>query len=467
MGTTDSKIVIGREEWCALPELGIPAVKARVDSGAKTSSIHAFNIQPFRRNSQPWVSFEIHPIQKNRRTVIRCEYPVADKRTVKSSSGSAETRYVISTNLKIGNQLWNIEVTLANRDSMGFRMLLGREAMNGRLIVDPELASTLGEVSDDEINQLYGKPKALESGLKIALLASDESLYSNQRLLEAGRERGHEMLFLNAKQCYMKLDALEPEAHYRGGLLLNDLNAVITRIRPNVTFYGTALARQFESMGVLTVNSSSAIAQSRDKLFSLQLLLKNGINIPTTGFANSPMDTNDLIEMVGGAPLIVKLLEGTQGRGVVLAETKKAAESVINAFKSLRANLLVQKFIREADGKDLRCFVIDGKVVASIERKAAPGEFRANIHMGGSASIVKITPEERSLAIKAAKVLGLQVAGVDIIRSERGPLLLEVNSSPGLEGIETATGKDIAGMIITAIEKKLRWKRQLSTAAAN
>lgn len=275
------------------------------------------------------------------------------------------------------------------------------------------------------------------------------------------------MLFLNAKQCYMKLDALEPEAHYRGGLLLNDLNAVITRIRPNVTFYGTALARQFESMGVLTVNSSSAIAQSRDKLFSLQLLLKNGINIPTTGFANSPMDTNDLIEMVGGAPLIVKLLEGTQGRGVVLAETKKAAESVINAFKSLRANLLVQKFIREADGKDLRCFVIDGKVVASIERKAAPGEFRANIHMGGSASIVKITPEERSLAIKAAKVLGLQVAGVDIIRSERGPLLLEVNSSPGLEGIETATGKDIAGMIITAIEKKLRWKRQLSTAAAN
>jgi ribosomal protein S6--L-glutamate ligase len=214
-------------------------------------------------------------------------------------------------------------------------------------------------------------------------------------------------------------------------------------------------------MKVFTTNSSDSITKSRDKLFSLQLMLKSGIKIPTTGFANSPMDTNDLIKMVGGAPLIVKLLEGTQGRGVVLAETKKAAESVINAFKALRANLLVQEFVKEADGKDLRCFVIDGKVVASIQRTAAPGEFRANIHQGGTASIVKITPEERKLAITAAKVLGLNIAGVDIIRSKNGPLLLEVNSSPGLEGIETATGKDIAGMMIASIEKKLGWKRAL------
>jgi ribosomal protein S6--L-glutamate ligase len=268
--------------------------------------------------------------------------------------------------------------------------------------------------------------------------------------------------FLNVKQCYMKLDAQDPEAHYRGGTLLNDLDAVITRIRPSVTFYGTALARQFESMGIHTTNSSTAITQSRDKLFALQLMLKHGIKIPTTGFANSPIDTNDLIEMVGGAPLIVKLLEGTQGRGVVLAETKKAAESVINAFKALRANLLVQKFIKEAGGKDLRCFVIDGKVVASIERTAAPGDFRANIHQGGCASVVKIRREERILAVKAAKTLGLQVAGVDIIRSNTGPLLLEVNSSPGLEGIEAATGKDIAGLIIASIEKRLRWQRAIA-----
>ena len=375
MKNENLKIIIGSEEWCSFPELGIPAIKARIDSGAKTSSLHAFNIHPFRREGESWISFEVHPLQNNRRTVIRCERPIVDKRVVKSSSGVSETRYVISASVKLDDYIWEIELTLANRDSMGFRMLLGREAMIGRMLIDPSEMCVFGEVSAEKIKAYYGKKEAIKSGLKIGLLASNEQLYSNQRLLEAGEERGHEMIFLNIKQCYMKLDAVEPEAHYRGGKLLNDLDAVITRIRPSVTFYGTALARQFESMGIYTTNTSSAISQSRDKLFSLQLMLKTGINIPTTGFANSPMDTNDLIEMVGGAPLIVKLLEGTQGRGVVLAETKKAAESVINAFKSLKANLLVQAFIKEAQGKDLRCFVIDGKVVASIERKAAPGEF--------------------------------------------------------------------------------------------
>ena len=463
MTNEKSKIIVGSEEWCSFPGLGVPAIKARVDSGAKTSSMHAFNIHKFRREGQSWVSFEVHPLQNDRRTVIRCERPVIDKRVVKSSSGASETRYVIGATIKVATDTWDIELTLANRDSMGYRMLLGREAMSGRMLVDPSLSFCLDEVSDEMLKEYYGKKKHEKSGLKIGLLASNSELYSNQRILEAGQERGHEMVFLNIKQCYMKIDAMDPEVHYRGGKVLNDLDAVITRIRPSVTFYGCALARQFESMGIYTTNSSSAITQSRDKLFSLQLLLKNGISIPTTGFANSPMDTNDLIEMVGGAPLIVKLLEGTQGRGVVLAETKKAAESVINAFKALKANLLVQEFIKEADGKDLRCFVIDGKVVASIQREAAPGEFRANIHQGGTASIVKITPEERSLSIKAAKTLGLKVAGVDIIRSKNGPLLLEVNSSPGLEGIESATGKDIAGMMISSIEKKLSWKRELST----
>ena len=325
MAKDDSKIVIGSEEWCSFPALGIPAIMARVDSGAKTSSIHAFNIQKFRRDGESWVSFEVHPLQNNRRVVIRCERPVSDKRVVKSSSGISETRYVISSTIKAGDEAWDIELTLANRDSMGYRMLLGREAMSGRMLVDPSLSLCLGEVTTAQLNEFYGKKEQIKSGLKIGLLASNQELYSNQRILEAGEERGHEMVFLNIKQCYMKLDALEPEAHYRGGKVLNYLDAVITRIRPSITFYGFALARQFESMGVYTTNSSTAITQSRDKLFSLQLMLKNGISIPTTGFANSPMDTNDLIEMVGGAPLIVKLLEGTQGRGVVLAETKKAA----------------------------------------------------------------------------------------------------------------------------------------------
>jgi ribosomal protein S6--L-glutamate ligase len=463
MNDNNSKMIAGCEEWCAFPGLGIPAIKARIDSGAKTSSIHAFNIQKFRREGKTWVSFEVHPLQNNRKTVIRCERPVLDKRGVKSSSGIAETRYVIGTTIKIGSVSWDIELTLANRDSMGYRMLLGREAMSGRMLVDPSISFALNNVSSDIIDHYYDQTKHEKSGLKIGLLASDQDLYSNQRILEAGEEHGHEMVFLNIKQCYMKLDAVTPEMHYRGGALLNDFDAVITRIRHSMTFYGCALARQFESMGIYTMNSSASIAQSRDKLFSLQLMLKNSISIPTTGFANSPMDTNDLIEMVGGAPLIVKLLEGTQGRGVVLAETKKAAESVINTFKSLNANLLVQEFIKEARGKNLRCFVIGGKVVAAIQREAAPGDFRANLHLGGSASIAKITPEEKALALKSVKVLGLKVAGVDIIRSKNGPLLLEVNSTPGLEGIELATGKDIAGMMISSIEKKMGWKRKLAS----
>ncbi|WP_245931880.1 30S ribosomal protein S6--L-glutamate ligase [Marinomonas aquiplantarum] len=296
-------------------------------------------------------------------------------------------------------------------------------------------------------------------GLKIGLLASNPDLYSNRRIIEAAEARGHEIQFLNIKNCYMKLDATTPEIHYRGGRVLNDLDAVIPRIRPSMTFYACTLLRQFESLGIYCLNTSIAISQSRDKLRSLQLLLDNGLDIPTTGFANSPLDTGDLIDMVGGAPLIIKLLEGTQGKGVVLAETRKAADSVINAFKSLNANILVQEFIKEASGKDLRCFVIDGRVVASIQRVAAPGEFRANIHQGGHAELVKITPDEKRIAIKAAKAMDLRVAGVDIIRSNKGPLLLEVNSSPGLQGIETATNEDIASRMIMAIEKQLLHKK--------
>lgn len=464
MPDLESKIIIGSQEWCAFPDLGVPAIKARVDSGAKTSSIHAFNIQPFKRHGESWVSFEVHPLQGNRRTTLKCEARIVDRRMIRSSSGITEKRYVIRTPLSLGYRVWDIELTLANRDSMGYRMLLGRQAMTDRILVDPSTTFCHGEMSDNEIDHLYGKIEKTHGGLRIALLATDPKLYSNRRIMEAGDERGHDMLFVNIRHCYMKLDAMHPEVHYRGGTLLDDLDAVITRIRPSATFYGCAIARQFESMGVYTVNSSKAISQSRDKLFALQLLIQSGLDIPITGFANSPMDTRDLIDMVGGAPLIVKLLEGSQGRGVVMAETKKAAESVINAFKTLRANLLVQNFVKEAQGRDLRCFVIDGKVVASMERQAAPGEFRANIHQGGKASVVKITKDERLIAIKAAKTMGLKVAGVDIIRSQHGPLLLEVNSSPGLEGIETATGKNIAGLMINQIEKQLNWKHEPTLA---
>ena len=453
-----NKIILGSEEWCSFPELGIPAIKARVDSGAKTSALHAINIAPFRKEGLNWVKFDINPIQNNLKTVIHCEALLIDKRVVKSSSGYREQRYVIQTNLKIGTDYWAIEMTLTNRDSMGFRMLLGREAMSGRILVDPEKQYLLGQASMENLKELYINYEVKNSGLRIGLLASNPDLYSNRRIMEAGEMRGHEMHFLNIKECYMKLDANNPEIHYRGGKVLDNFDAVIPRIRPSITFYGCALTRQFEAMKIYCLNSAAAITQSRDKLFSLQLLLRNGVDIPTTGFANSPLDTDDLIKMVGGPPLIVKLLEGTQGKGVVLAETKKAAESVINAFKSLNANILVQEFIKEADGKDLRLFVVDGKVVASMQREAAPGEFRANIHMGGTASVVKPTTEEKKMAIKAAKAMDLKVAGVDIIRSSKGPLLLEVNSSPGLEGIEGATNKDIAGEMIMAIENNIKRK---------
>ena len=454
------KVIVGSEEWCSFPILGIPIIKARVDSGAKTSALHAINIVPFTKNSEDWVKFDINPIQNDSKTIINCESKLIDKRIVKSSSGYREQRYVVATDLEIGGKNWTIEITLTNRDSMGFRMLLGREAMSGRVLVDPEEKYLLGQPTNENLSTLYKFSEKAKNGLRIGLLASNKELYSNKRIMEAGEMRGHEMHFLNIKECYMKLDATTPEIHYRGGRILNDFDAVIPRIRPSITFYGCALTRQFEALKVYCLNSAAAITQSRDKLFSLQLLLNSGVEIPTTGFANSPLDTNDLIKMVGGTPLIVKLLEGTQGKGVVLAETKKAAESVINAFKSLNANILVQEFIKEANGKDIRCFVINGKVVAAIQREALPGEFRANIHLGGTASIIKVTPEEKKIAIKAAKAMDLKVAGVDIIRSSKGPLLLEVNSSPGLEGIEGATNIDIAAEMIYAIEKNFQIKQQ-------
>lgn len=421
-----NKHVIGCDEWLSLSELGIPAIKARIDSGAKTSAIHAYNIQTYRKDNALWVNFEVHPLTNDRRTIVRCDAEVVDRRVVKSSSGISEKRYVIKTVVALGDAHWDIELTLTNRDAMGYRMLLGREGMKDRFIIDPSQPCINGDIAPETIQNLYVKSKKSPLGL-------------------------------NIKQCFMKLDAENPEVHNRGGNCITGLDAVIPRIRPSITFYGAALTRHFESMGVYTLNSSQAITQSRDKLFSLQLLLKNGLEIPTTGFAHSPIDTDNLIDMVGSAPLIIKLLEGTQGTGVVLAETKKAAESVINAFKSLKANLLVQEFIKEAESKDIRCFVVNGKVVASIMREAQPGEFRANVHKGASPKSIKITPEERRMAIKTTKVLGLDVAGVDLIRSNKGPLLLEVNSSPGLEGIEDATGKDIARDIIIAIEKKLGW----------
>ncbi|WP_113907153.1 30S ribosomal protein S6--L-glutamate ligase [Aliidiomarina celeris] len=288
--------------------------------------------------------------------------------------------------------------------------------------------------------------------MKIAILSRNRNLYSTRRLIESAEARGHEVAVLDPLRCYMNINAKEPEIHMRGKVL-SDFDAVIPRIGASITFYGTAVLRQFEMMGTYPLNESVAISRSRDKLRSLQLLSRKGIGLPVTGFASKPTDIPDLIDMVGGAPLVIKLLEGTQGIGVVLAETRKAAESVIEAFMGLNAHFMVQEYIKEAGGADLRCFVIGDKVIAAMKRQAKPGEFRSNLHRGGSATLVKLSPAERATAVKAAKTMGLNVAGVDLLRSNHGPLVMEVNSSPGLEGIETATEKDVAGQIISFIEK--------------
>ena len=287
--------------------------------------------------------------------------------------------------------------------------------------------------------------------MKIGILSRKESLYSTRRLKEAAEKAGHDVRVIDYLRCYMNITSHKPSVVYGGRAL--DFDAVIPRIGASHTFYGTAVVRQFEMMGVFPANESQAITRSRDKLRSLQLLSRVGIGLPVTGFAHSTKDIAGLVDIVGGAPLVVKLLEGTQGIGVVLAETQKAAESVVAAFRQLDANILVQEYIKEAGGSDIRAFVVGGKVVASMKRTAPPGEFRSNLHRGGTAEAVKITPEERSTAVRAAKVLRLNVAGVDMLRSNHGPVVMEVNSSPGLEGIEAATGKDVAGYIIELLEK--------------
>ena len=294
--------------------------------------------------------------------------------------------------------------------------------------------------------------------MKIAVLSRNKHLYSTRRLMEEGVNRGHEVRAIDCLHCSMNITSADPRISYHEEYL-EDYDVVIPRIGASVTFYGTAVLRQFEMMGVFPVNESVAITRSRDKLRSLQLLARKGVGMPVTGFANKPDNVPELLQMVGGAPVVIKLLQGTQGIGVVLAETRKAAESVIEAFMGLKADILVQEFIKEAGGADIRCFVIGDKVIASMKRQGGEGEFRSNLHRGGSASLVRITPEERRTAITAAKAMGLNVAGVDLLRSSRGPLVMEVNSSPGLEGIENATGKNVAGMIIDWTEKNYKpWK---------
>jgi ribosomal protein S6--L-glutamate ligase len=291
--------------------------------------------------------------------------------------------------------------------------------------------------------------------MKIAMLARNAKLYSHQRLKEAAEARGHQLDIINTLRCTMNITSHRPSILYNGETLAG-YDAVIPRIGASITQYGLAVLRQFEMIGVWPLNESVAIGRSRDKLRSMQIFAKHGLGLPVTAFAHDPRQTDEVLKIVGGAPVVIKLLEGTQGIGVVLGETEKSAKSVIEAFRGANVNILVQEFIKEAGSSDIRIFIVGGKVVASMMRTGAAGDFRSNLHRGGSAKMIKITPEERSTALRAAKVMGLNVAGVDILRANHGPVIMEVNSSPGLEGIEATTGLDVAGTIIQFIEKNAK-----------
>ena len=449
------ELTFGWEEWVALPELGLPAIKAKIDTGARTSALHAHDIEVFGPASKPKVRFNVHPVAGNEDITITCSAPIIDRREVTSSNGEAELRYVISTKMDVAGQSWPIDVTLTNRAGMTSRMLLGRQALTDHITISPTEKRLQPDLSYDVYHTAAVRHKAPQRALRVAVLSREASNYSTSRLVEVGEARGHTVEVIDTTRCYMAINAMAPEVHYDGKRLPR-YDAVIPRIGASVTPYGCAVIRQFETIGTYCVNGSAGILSSHDKLHAHQVLASKKIGMPTTAFAASPKDTSNLMALVGTAPLIVKLLESTQGKGVVLAETKKAAESVIDAFRGLKANFLVQDFVKEAAGEDLRCLVVDGKVVAAMKRTGADGDFRSNLHRGGTAQVVRITKLERETALRAARAFGLGKAGVDLLRSDSGPKVLEVNSSPGFEGIEKATGKDIVGMIYDMIEARVK-----------
>ena len=442
---------VGWEEWVSLPELNLPALVVKTDTGADLSALHAFNIQTFGKEDNLMVRFGINPIDTDERFSIFCSTRVIDQKNITSSNGISELRYVIETEIIIGDVKKKIPVTLTNRENMKYKMIIGRSALDGfKISADKSFLQTTLNYD------LYKKVKNYNHrrALRIGILSLEPNNYSNLKIIAAAENNGHHCEILNTKRCYLNIESDNPEVHYDGSVLPH-YDVIIPRIGPSITKYGMAVVRQFEAMGTFCLNSSASIGTSRDKLAAHQALAFNRISMPDTAFANSPRDTQNIIDLTSGGPLVVKLLESSQGRGVVLAETKKAASSVISAFQKLNAAFIVQDFVKGANGSDIRLFVISGKVVASMMRSASDDDFRSNLHAGGKASKVKITQEERKIAKEATKAMGLNIAGVDILRSTNGPKVLEVNSSPGFQGIETINNINLASLIIDYIEKRL------------
>lgn len=442
MPTEKGVAQIGWEEWVALPELNLPAIKAKVDTGAKTSSIHAFMVEKIVEGGDVKVRFGIHPIPERPDIELYCKAHLVDERQVISSNGQTELRYVIRTMARFGKQKWPIELTLTDRETMAYRMLIGRSAMEERLIVVPEKSFLLGKLSPLAYQNVPLKKR--KRSLDICIFSQNPDHYTTERLSSVAQSRGHKVEVINPTRCYVDINVKNPAVHYQNTILPR-YDVLVPRISPAITFYGVAILRQFENLGIFSLNSSTAISYSRDRLLAHQMLNRGGIMMPTTAFAHYPGDIKGMIKLLGGAPLLIKLLDGNHGKGgVVLAPTNQAAQAVIHAFQGLNANFIAQEYIKEPDSKDIRCIVLGNKVIAAIEK--------------GSSDKIRLTLQEKRLAIKATRILGLKFAGVNMLRTSEGPKILDVNASPALRHIERITKLDVVSLIIEYIEHHARPK---------
>ncbi|WP_108482501.1 RimK/LysX family protein [Oceaniglobus ichthyenteri] len=443
---SDTPLTLGWEEWCALPNLNLPALKVKVDTGARTSALHAFDIEPGGTADAPWVKFAVHPIPGRHDLVVRCTAPIHDRREVTSSNGETEYRYVILSDITIGPKTWPVELTLTDRGAMAYRMLLGRQALGDHAVVSPGQSFCQPQLSYACYPAARRTTPVPDRPLSIAILSRDGTGYTSRCLLDEARERGHKAEIIDTMRCYMAMNALAPEVHL-GGAPLPRYDAIIPHIAAGSTPYGAALVRQFETIGTHCLNSSDAIIASRDSMHMHQLLARAHIAIPATAFAASPRDSEYLIPLVGQAPVALKLLDPTTPTGMIKADSPAAAGSVIRAFRGLKANLLVQEFQHQTRG-DIKCLVLGGKLIAALARKTA----NADTHT----QPVKPTKAERLLAQKAARALKLTLASVDILRTVDGPKVLSLSATPGLSRFETASGTNIAGLILDHLESRLR-----------
>ncbi|MCF4098982.1 RimK family alpha-L-glutamate ligase [Maritalea mediterranea] len=452
-GAKKPKITVGWEEWIGMPEIGLPAILAKVDTGARTSALHSFAFEEIEIDGVTHIHFGVQPKPDDPKLHVWCNAPLIDYREVISSNGMAEMRPFVQVELHLAGQSWPIELSLTNRETMNYRMLLGRTAMEGRIVVDPFDACINGVPK----GEFYGEhvEAATSKTLNFGILTCAPNAYSTQRLVEAIESHGHQVDLIDIARCTLQVEAQSPGLFLRGEPLPR-YDAIIPRIGAPITQHGLAVVRQCELMGSYVLNGASAIAAARDKLWSYQYMAKAGIEVPLTLSAFHGRDGRAMVRKAGDGPYVLKTRKSERGRGVLLAQDRLTAKSLLDAFDDLDEKLLVQPKLESQKNADMRIMVLGKKVIAAVQRTAKAGDFRANYHQGGSAKQVKISKLERQMALRAAKAMGLRFAGVDIMRTEAGPVVMEVNASPGLEGIESATGLDLAGRVIDYVAEYAR-----------